>query len=176
MRDAIRTLLLTAALLATVAMVATAPAVAQSDGSLSLTVDADDATADGNVTVSYTVENTGDEPTAVVLDVTDVPDGWTVQAHDDDGGNWREDGKWLFQTVDAGDSVEPSVTLGVPEDASGEYTIGGNASTSSSSTTGETTFQVTGATPTSSGSGPGFGAAVSAVAVLAVALLARRQR
>jgi PGF-CTERM protein len=173
MRDAIRALLLTATLLATVAMVATAPAVAQSDGTLDLTVSADDATAGENATVSYTVENTGDEPVAVVLDVTDVPEGWTVQAHADDGGNWRQDGKWLFQTVEAGDSVEPSVTFGVPEDASGEYTIGGNASTAASSTTAEATFSV--ATPTSSGSGPGFGVAVTTVALLAVALLARRQ-
>ena len=175
MRGALRPLVVTAVLLGTVAMVAVAPVAAQSASSLDLSVEADDIEPGEELTVSYTLENTGDEAAAVVLDVTGVPEDWSVEGHEDDGGTWRDDNKWLFQTVESGDSVEPTVTFAVPENASGEFTVGGNASTASASTTAETTLTVGSATPTSGGSGPGFGAAVTVVALLAVALLARRQ-
>jgi len=183
MRATLRLIVAAAVLVASVSMVAVAPAAAQSDGTLSLSVStsADSVEPGEELTISYTIENTGDETTGVVLDVTGVPDGWSVAEHSDDGATWRDDQKWLYQTVESGSSVEPSVTYTVPDDASGEFTVGGNATTSaSSSTTAETTVTVgdsanATATATSGGSGPGFGAAVTVVAVLAVALLVHRR-
>lgn len=177
MRHAVRLSVAMAVLVGAVALVAVAPATAQSD-SLDLSISADNATAGEEITVTFTVENTGDEASGVILDITETPDDWSIESHEDDGGTWRQDGKWLFQTVESGDSVEPSVTMAVPENVSGEYTVAGNASTSETSTTAEATISVTdpSATEGSSAGGPGFGPVVALVALVAVALLARRRR
>lgn len=172
------------------------PAVtAQSSSSFSLSVDATDVEAGENVTVTFTLENTGDEPAAAILDVSERPDDWELHEHDDAGGGvWQsEDEKWLFQTVEPGATVEPSITLGVPEDASGEFTVAGNVSDANSSTTAEATLSVGGnesegesedegeATTDDGDSGttslpaPGFGIVGAIAALLGVALLARRR-
>lgn len=171
------------------------PAVtAQDSSTLSLSIEASEAAAGENVTVTFTLENTGDEPTAAILDVSERPDDWEMAGHENDGGVWQgDDEKWLFQTVEAGGAVEPSITLTVPEDASGEFTIAGNVSETESSTTAETTLTI-GAEETeteASGDGddggdggdegttnlpgPGFGVVGAIAALLAVALLARRR-
>jgi len=176
MRHAVRLTVAATVVVAAVAMVAVAPATAQSADELSITISADDVDPGENLTASFAVENTGDEPFAVVIDVTELPDDWELQSHDDDGATWRSDQKWLFQTVESGDSVEPSLTVAVPNDASGEYTIAGNASTTSAAATNETTVTVGEEVETSSGFGPGFGPVVAVIALLAAALLAHRRR
>jgi len=180
MKDALRLLIATAVLLSAVAVV---PAAAQSDGGLELTASGGEADPGETVTVSFSVENTG-SATGVVLNVTAMPDGWTVQAHENDGGTWNgNENKWVWLTVDSDETVEPSVTLAVPEDASGEHTVAATASTSETATSAEATVTVSSAgtatdaeAGTSDGSGPGFGAAMTVVALLAVALLARRRQ
>lgn len=178
MKDTLRLIVATAVLVASVSMVAVAPAAAQSDGGISLEAEGGEVDAGGNVTVSFTVENTGNA-TGVVLNITDMPDGWEVQSQENANGTWNDnENKWVWLTVGADETVEPSVTLSVPSDASGEYTIAATASTSDTSTDAEATVSVAGSgteTSTSGGSGPGFGAAVTVVALLAVALFARRR-
>ena len=178
MKETLRLLVATAVLVASVSMVAVAPAAAQSDGGLEVSAEGGEVDAGENVTVSFSVENTG-EATGVVLNITEAPDGWSVVSQENANGTWNSnENKWIWLTVDADETVEPSVTMSVPDDASGEYTVGATASTSDSSTDVEATVTVAGSgteTSTSGGSGPGFGVAVTLVALLAVALLARRQ-
>lgn len=180
MNDALRLIVATAVLVASVSMVAVAPAAAQSDGGLSVDAEAGDANAGETVTISFSVENTGDD-TGVVLNITEIPDGWEIQSHENDNGTWNSnENKWIWLTVPGGETVEPSVTMSVPDDAADEYTVGATASTSQTSTDVEATIGVAGAdngtaTETSGGSGPGFGVVLTLVAVLAAALLARRQ-
>ena len=176
---------------------ATAPVTAQSDGT-GLTVTAGEATPGETVTLTFEFANTGSEPTATVVSVTELPDDWTVQSHADDGGVWREDPAWLFRSVEAGGSVAPSITVAVPADASGSVTVAGNATTGDRTVTDQTTVTVAESqatttdgseqatttdgseqattTETSDGSGPGFGVAVTLGAVLALALLVGRSQ
>jgi len=169
---------LTVALLLVV--LATAPVTAQSDA-VGLTVTAGEATPGETVTLTFEFTNTGDEPTATIVSVTELPADWTVQSHADDGGVWREDGSWLFQRVEGGSSVAPSITVAVPADASGSATVAGNATIGDGTVTDQTTVTVAEnqstptdgsgqATPTgtSDGSGPGFGVVGALVATLAL--------
>lgn len=162
-----------------VVLVATASVSAQSSG---LTVTTTDAAPGETTTVTVEFTNDGDDPMAAVVSVTTLPDSWSVQSHADDGGTWRDDRSWLFQSVPAGGSVAPSITVAVPEDASGSYTVVANATASEETVTRQTTVSVaeTGATATdtetSGGSGPGFGAGITIVAILALALGIGRSR
>lgn len=180
MKDTLRLLVATAVLVASVSMVAVAPAAAQSDGGISVEAEAGDVEAGENVTVSFSVENTGDSSTGAVLDITEMPDDWAVQSHENSNGTWNDnEHKWVWLSIDAGATEEPSVTLSVPDDASGEYTVGATATTTDDSDDAEVTLSVAGTeteTDASGSGGPGFGAAVTVVALLAVALLARRRR
>lgn len=157
------------------------PAAAQSQSSgIDLTVTATEASAGENVTVTFTAENAGSDPVAVIVDISDRPDGWTIQGHEDAGGVWRDDGKWLFQTVEGGESVSPTVTFSVPENAAGEYSIGGNASTGSSSATDEVSLSIGTENGESGGETnspvPGFGITTALVALVGIALLVGRRR
>ena len=82
------------------------------------------ATASGAMEVQFDMENTGDSTQAVILQAGDgvdqLGDGYSISDHEDDGGNWRSaEGSWLFESLEGGDSVNPSVTIDVPEDADG---------------------------------------------------------
>lgn len=176
-------------------VLATAPVTAQSDAA-GLTVTAGEATPGETVTLTFEFTNTGEEPTATVLNVTELPDDWTVQSRADDGGVWREDRSWLFQSVESGGSVGPSITVAVPADASGSATVAGNATIGDGTVTGQTTVTVAESqttptdessptptdgssqtpTGTSGGSGPGFGLAATLGAVLALAVLVGRSQ
>lgn len=62
------------------------------------------------VTVSLTLTNTGESADFYLLNVS-VPDSWSVVGHSDDGGEFdSDDVDWLYLSVDAGTSVQPSVT------------------------------------------------------------------
>lgn len=81
------------------------------------------------VTVTFTLKNTGDQPRAHIVGVG-TPDGFTIKNRSDDGASWNgQKSEWLFQTIQSGDSVSPSLTLKVPEEASGEYTVTGETMT-----------------------------------------------
>ncbi|MBX0286491.1 PGF-CTERM sorting domain-containing protein [Halomicroarcula sp. F28] len=176
---------------ATVAMLlvvlATAPVTAQSDAT-SLTATAGEATPGETVTLTFEFANNGDEPIATIVSVSELPDDWTVQSHADDGGVWRDDRSWLFQSVEAGGSVAPSITVAVPDDATDPVTVPGNAMVGNETVTGQTTVRVaesqataTGEssqtpTGTSDSSGPGFGVGTALAAALGLALVIGRSQ
>jgi hypothetical protein len=121
----------------------------------SLTVDAPPtATADGTTTVSLELTNTGSEASAYILDIS-VPSGWTITAHEDDGGTWKDsDTTWLWQTVGADSSVRPSITLSLPSDAAGSYTVSATAKDSSGEVASDSaTIKVGDSTPTKTETG-----------------------
>ena len=155
---------------------ATISVAAQETGneSLDLTVESGEVQAGENVTVTFTLENTGSQDTGAILNVTASPSEWTVTGHDDADGLWRSDQKWLFQTVPAGESVSPSITYQVPENASGEITIAATAMSGDQSVQDEVTLDVQSGADDSS-SIPGFGVTGAVIALMAVALLARRR-
>ena len=75
------------------------------------------------VTVSLTLTNTGDSEDFYLLNVS-APDSWSVVDHSDDGGEWQDaDSQWIYLSVDAGTSVQPSVTLQVPNNADTSATV-----------------------------------------------------
>lgn len=151
-----------------------APAAAQADSPLDVSVTAGEAEAGGNVTVTVDVTNDGDEASAVIVNATTLPAGWSVVASDADGGSQQSETKWLFMTVAAGDSVSPSLTLAVPSDATGDHTVGVTASTDRTTVSDEATVSLGGGS--FGAAGPGFGPAVTVVALLGAALIARGRR
>lgn len=132
-------------LLVVLAVGAIAPPVAgQSDG-LTVSATTDSVEPGGEVVVTFETTNTGDDPTAAILNVTERPD-WSVANRSDDGGLWRDSGKWLFQTIDAGETATPALRFSVPADASGEYTVAATVTDGDSTASTETTIQVAGST------------------------------
>jgi PGF-CTERM protein len=169
-------------------MVATAGATSNH---LGIEAEASGAEAGGTTTVTITFSNSGDEGTGGIVDVTEVPDGWEVTNRSDDGGNWNADeSKWLFQRVEAGGSAEPTVTLSIPEDASGENEIEVRGTDGDMNVTTTATVSLgsedsedggsgdgsEGSEEGTSGSGPGFGAGLAVLAVLGAALLSLRRQ
>ena len=99
------------------------PAVAQSDG-VTFTTTAGDPAAGGDVTVTFTLENTDNETATAIINVTELPEGWTITDRTDDGGTWNgDDRKWLYTILEPGSSVSPTLTLSGPADATGSYNI-----------------------------------------------------
>lgn len=97
--------------------VVAAPATASSNGP-------DTAGPGDTVTISVTLTNTGNNPGGYIANVS-VPDGWSVDDQVDDGAIWNDgDRAWLWQSIDSGDSVTPSITMAIPSDESaGSYEI-----------------------------------------------------
>ena len=178
---------------------AAAPAVAQSDGkagdgstasdtdsqqsgsgTVEITAEAGTVDASGNVTVTFTVTNSGDRATSALVN-TSAPSGVTVVGHSEDGGYWRDDAQWLFQTIPAGGSVSPSITYQVADNSSLPLTVTAGATAGDQTIQAQTTINSDSANTMttedsgSSASSPGFGVADALVALAAVALLSRRQ-
>lgn len=182
---------------------AAAPAVAQSDGKASdgstatdsstdtdsqqsgsgtveITAEADTVDASGNVTLTFTITNSGDRATSTLVN-TSVPSGVTIVGHSEDGGYWRDDAQWLFQTIPAGGSVSPSITYQVADNSSLPLTVTAGATVGDQTTQAQATINsdstntMTTTESESSASSPGFGVANALVALVAVALLSRRQ-
>lgn len=93
------------------------PATITSDGPSS-------AAPEDTVTVSMNLTNTGSSDENYIADFT-VPDGWSIQSHSDDGGDWNSgDQSLLWQNIGADASVTPSISLTVPADeSSGTYSV-----------------------------------------------------
>lgn len=85
-------------------------------------------TLDGtNATVQFTLENDRRQNNSYIVNLS-VPDGWTPVAFDGDGGSQQTNQtKWLWQTVEPGETVSPSVTMAVPENINGTYNVTGTA-------------------------------------------------
>jgi hypothetical protein len=107
-------------------------------------------TAGATVTVYFEITNTGDNTSAYILNVESIPNSWNIEDRDDDGGFWKSSSsRWLFQTIDPGESRNPSLTFNVPAGASGDYTIDGEAYDNDGVVdTTSTTIAVVQATPT----------------------------
>lgn len=183
-------------------LVVTGAAAGQA-AAFTFTTTAGDAQAGGDVTVTLTFENTGSDSATAIINVTEIPDGWTIADRTDDGGTWNgDDRKWLYTIVDPDSSVSPTLTLSVPADANGTYnvsatgadgdrtlnstatvTVGPDSDPTTETTTaamgttvsGDTATTETTESATSGGSGDGFGVAVTGLAVLCGSLLARRR-
>jgi hypothetical protein len=80
--------------------------------SATVAIDAPSTVESGEtVTVSLTLTNTGDSEDSYLVNVS-APDSWSVVDHSDDDGEFdSDDSKWLYTSVDAGSSVQPSVTF-----------------------------------------------------------------
>lgn len=106
------------------------------------------ATAGETATISLNLTNTGSNSENYIVDVT-IPTGWSVDTHTTDGGQWNSgDRQWLWQDIDAGGAVTPSITVSIPEDASaGDYSIDVAAKTADG-TVDTTSHTVTVTSPT----------------------------
>jgi len=62
----------------------------------------DSVSPSDEVTVSFKVANTGENPSAYILDLS-VPEDYTIIDHTDDDRWNSEDAKWIFQTIEPGD-------------------------------------------------------------------------
>jgi len=158
--------------------------------STAVTATASDAAAGGTVTVTFTVENTATEASSAIVNVTALPEGWGIENRTDAGGFWNGgEHKWLYQSVPAGETVAPSLTLSIPADASGSYDVAAYATddpsvsdnrtaATATVTVGEESDTATdGPTDTATGgSGPGLTAAGAVAALVGATLLARRRR
>jgi hypothetical protein len=149
-------------------------------GNLGLEVTSTDAEPGGEVTIVFNAANEGAEPTGAIVNVTARPD-WEVVNRTDVRGLWRGDEKWLFQTIPSESSVSPKLTLSVPEDATGKYTVSARLKNSESSTSAETSIDlstqtsetntqqsapITTGDETPSGNGPGFGILTIVIAII----------
>jgi len=95
-----------------------------SDGNISISGTTDTAEPGENVTVTFTATNNRTSEVGYIVNVTDIPEGFSIVDRTDDGGTWNAgETKWLWQTVDAGASKTPSITLSIPEDANGTYAV-----------------------------------------------------
>jgi len=92
-----------------------------------------DAQPGEEITVRYTLSNTGEADSGYILDAAALPEGWSIVDRNDDGGVWKaSETKWLFQTVPVDNSVTPSLTVSIPNDAAeGSYTLTATALDSS---------------------------------------------
>lgn len=98
----------------------------------SLTVDGGVGMPGNVVTVEFAMTNTGNESQAYILEVTDLPDALTVVDRNDSGGTWNED-RWLFQSIDSGAHVRPSLDVRLPNGTIGSgiprWTVEGHVET-----------------------------------------------
>lgn len=97
--------------------VSAAPASASTTGP-------DTAAPGETVTISVTISNTGDEPGGYVGDIS-LPEDWTIDSQSPDGAIWNAgDRSWLWQSIQPGDSVNPSMTVAIPtNETSDSYTV-----------------------------------------------------
>lgn len=106
--------------------------VAPNSGTATLT-GSDTTTQDQRTTpVSFALTNTGETEAGFILDVS-LPDDWNIRSQRDAGGTWNsEETKWLWQTIAPGETVEPTLTVAVPDTQTGTYEIPAQALTKNS--------------------------------------------
>ena len=118
-------------------------AAAGQSAAFMFTTTAGDAQAGGEVTVTFTYENTGNSTQTAVVNVTSLPEGWEVADRSNDGGQWNSgDQSWLFLSVSPGSTVSPSLTLSVPAEANGTANVSAMASDDSDTIQSSVTFEL----------------------------------
>ena len=99
--------------------------VSVEDSVASLTSDDVSTPSGTEATVQFGLENTGQQDEGYILNLT-LPEGWEISDRTDDGGTWNSnETKWLWETVGQGEQVQPAVTVSVPEDTEGTYSVDG---------------------------------------------------
>jgi len=75
------------------------------------------------ITIEFSLENTGDNPRGYVLNAS-IPESWVVVNQTSGGAVWNAaEHKWAWMTVQADSVVTTSVTIAVPENATDSYTF-----------------------------------------------------
>jgi hypothetical protein len=98
--------------------------VAETPSGVPIAAETTPAPPGGNATVTFTAENNRSNATALIVNLTALPEGFSIAGQSGDGGTWNaNESKWLWQTVDAGGAKSSSVTLAVPENANGTYSV-----------------------------------------------------
>jgi len=112
-------------------------AIAQST-TTDLSAEAGTASPGETVTVDFTLANNGDSDEGYILNVTSLPEDFEVVDHTTGADGIAkynpEKSSWVFGNVEAGESVTPTLTLRLPEDASGEYDITAEATATDDTT------------------------------------------
>jgi len=94
------------------------------EGTVTVDGTATSAEPGGNVTVTFTIENNRTAPAGFILNLTHLPEGFSIVDQSSPGGTWNAgETKWLWETIDGGESKSASVTLAVPRDANGTYAV-----------------------------------------------------
>jgi len=126
LRTTARSVSVTLALLV-LASVFAVPVAAQADANLTVDVSETTVTPGEEITVTYTLENVGDEDgSSTSISFERFPDSWTVTSA---SGDWQADQKtWIsLQPLEANGTYKAKATVTVPENASeGEYELGGD--------------------------------------------------
>jgi len=176
-----------------VASPAVAPAAAESGIHVSLDPTRSVVDSAETIQIDVTVRNDADaESPAPVVIIDTLPSGWTVESWSGSEAAYRKStNEWLWTTIGSGETVQFTIEISVPADASGEGAIAVTLSDGDDRTaTADTVITVTegnsGAADGSASDGengespiqfdvPGFGFQVALVAILVVSLFARRR-
>ena len=87
--------------------VVAAPAAGQT-----MTISSDTSTSDGDTTVTYTITNTGQNATAGVIDLQNLPDDVRIVSQQSGDGYWKNSSReWFFQSIEPGGTASVTVTL-----------------------------------------------------------------
>lgn len=85
-------------------------------------------------TIEFTLSNKKSESiNGAAINIISVPDGWTITDHEANGGSYKQNARqFIWLSTPKGAEQTGSITLSVPEDASGEYSVDAEAIVSGS--------------------------------------------
>jgi len=131
-KGSIRALVLSALMIFSMVAVASAPAAAQAQPSITVTDGTDQANLDTQFDITYQIENTGSDTGSMTLSSPDLPSGVSVSNYSGDIRSQDTDSTPATastDSIDAGSTVTVTVTYTVAADAStGSQTVQLNAS------------------------------------------------
>lgn len=131
---------------ANVSFETTASSDADQGSPISLSVSAGTAAPGENVTLEFNFTNTNDTSMAgPALNVTGIPANWSVVDHETAGATFSTDPpSWLWLSLGAGVSKQPTLTLSVPNStAPGNYSVTANGVGPDSTVQKPTTITIT---------------------------------
>lgn len=137
-----------------------------------LTAEAGVVDSDNTVTVQFTIANHGPDASGYILDVLELPDGYSVADVDANGSFYKPDGhRFVLTDLEGGATRTISMTFSVVGNASDTAEISAQVETTDGVVDRATaTVTSAGATLTvsepSGGAGPGLGATTASLAVV----------